>query len=85
MSRVSRDLPAAVAEDGRPRVVLTTMAPLMVTREEAARLCGFKSETSVDRMLQEAGFPAPVRPTGPSGDARWRVADIQQWCAALPR
>lgn len=80
---VTVDLPVSIAEDGTPRVIITALAPLMLTADDCARLCGFKAGVSVDAMIRESGFPLPVQPTG--GAYRWRMEDVLAWNASLPQ
>ncbi|QNN24941.1 helix-turn-helix domain-containing protein [Planctomycetales bacterium ZRK34] len=56
----------------------TTIAPLLVTAEEAARLCGVSRATWF-KMRAADRVPAPVHL---GGSVRWRTDDLRRWVAA---
>jgi len=56
----------------------TPIAPLLVTAEEAARLCGVSRATWF-KMRAADRVPAPVRL---GGSVRWRTDDLRRWVDA---
>ena len=57
-------------------------APLLLTIEDVLRMTGYKSRSSVLRLVKQQRLPAPVIVGG--GRVRWRASEIDQWLKSLP-
>lgn len=57
-------------------------APLLLTIEDVLRMTGYKSRSSVLRLVKQQRLPAPVVVGG--GRVRWRASEIDQWLNSLP-
>ena len=55
---------------------------LLLTMEEVMRLSGYRSRSSIYRLVRRGLAPPPVL-IG-SGRVRWRAEDVEQWLQALP-
>lgn len=54
----------------------------LLTIEEVMALTGYKSRSSIYRLVRQKRCPAPVLIGG--GRVRWRANAIQEWLQALP-
>lgn len=54
----------------------------LLTIEEVMALTGYKSRSSIYRLVRQRRCPAPVLIGG--GRVRWRANTIQEWLQALP-
>ena len=57
------------------------MQDRLLRRREVERITGM-SRSSIYRLMQEGGFPRPVR-VGPSA-VRWKSSDITAWIESRP-
>jgi hypothetical protein len=62
-----------------PAVILTPIAPLLVGREDAAKLCGDLSPSTWDRHNAAGLVPAPRRL---GGRPLWSVEELKLWISA---
>ena len=61
-----------------------TNAPInvLLTADEVLRRSGYKSRSSLYRLIRQNRCPAPVSIGG--NQIRWRSQDIETWLNALP-
>ncbi|WP_412549632.1 helix-turn-helix transcriptional regulator [Sphingomonas sanguinis] len=57
-------------------------APGLLTIDEVLHLTGYKSRTSIYRLIRQKRCPPPVVIGG--GRVRWHAHDIQSWLQQLP-
>lgn len=60
-----------------------TFLNLLLTIDEVMRLAGYKSRSSIYRLVRQGRCPSPVVIGG--GRVRWRSSEIDQWLQGLPR
>jgi predicted DNA-binding transcriptional regulator AlpA len=68
-----------LTEEGPPAAATALPEPLLVSAQDAARLCGVSPATWA-RMQAAGRAPGPVRPS--PGRVLWRVAELRQWTEA---
>ena len=57
-------------------------APMLLTAADVLRLSGYKSRSSLYRLIRQNRCPSPVSIGG--GQIRWRTQDIEAWLGGLP-
>ena len=57
-------------------------AILLLTIDDVMRLTGYKSRSSIYRLVRQQRCPPPVVIGG--GRVRWRSGEIEHWLQALP-
>ena len=55
---------------------------LLLTIDDVMRLTGYKSRSSIYRLVRCARCPSPVVIGG--GRVRWRSSEIERWLRSLP-
>jgi len=55
---------------------------VLLTANEVLRMSGYKSRSSLYRLIRQNRCPAPVTIGG--AQIRWRSHDIENWLNALP-
>ena len=55
---------------------------LLLTIDEVMRLTGYRSRSSIYRLVRQNRCPAPVVIGG--GRVRWRCGEIEHWLQGLP-
>lgn len=61
----------------------TLPAPMLLTANDVLRLSGYKSRSSLYRLIRQNRCPAPVSIGG--SQIRWRAQDIEVWLGGLPQ
>ncbi|WP_201729556.1 AlpA family transcriptional regulator [Acidocella sp. C78] len=59
-----------------------TFPSVLLTIEDVMRLTGYKSRSSIYRLVHRSVCPPPVVIGG--GRVRWRAGEIERWLQELP-
>lgn len=55
---------------------------MLLNAEQVLERCGYRSRSSLYRLVRQQRLPAPVSVGG--NQIRWRSVDIEQWLSQLP-
>ncbi|AHJ68663.1 helix-turn-helix transcriptional regulator [Granulibacter bethesdensis] len=61
---------------------LKTFPDPLLTIEDVLRLTGYRSRSSIYRLMRQGIMPCPIVIGG--GRVRWRSGEIHQWLQRLP-
>lgn len=63
---------------------MSTIPPpiLLLTIDEVLRLTGYRSRSSIYRLVKRGALPCPIVIGG--GRVRWRSGEIDEWFQSLP-
>ena len=55
---------------------------LLLTIDDVLRMTGYRSRSSIYRLMKRSQIPLPIMVGG--GRVRWRSGDIEHWLQSLP-
>ncbi|MBS0980751.1 helix-turn-helix transcriptional regulator [Acetobacter thailandicus] len=55
---------------------------LLLTIDDVLRMTGYRSRSSIYRLMKRSQIPLPIMVGG--GRVRWRSGDIEHWLKSLP-
>ncbi|WP_081774795.1 helix-turn-helix transcriptional regulator [Acetobacter okinawensis] len=55
---------------------------LLLTIDDVLRMTGYRSRSSIYRLMKRSQIPLPIMVGG--GRVRWRSGDIEHWLNSLP-
>ncbi|MDN7350612.1 helix-turn-helix transcriptional regulator [Acetobacter senegalensis] len=55
---------------------------LLLTIDDVLRMTGYRSRSSIYRLMKRSQIPLPITVGG--GRVRWRSGDIEHWLKSLP-
>ena len=55
---------------------------LLLTIDDVLRMTGYRSRSSIYRLIKRSQIPLPIMVGG--GRVRWRSGDIEHWLLSLP-
>ena len=55
---------------------------LLLTIDDVLRMTGYRSRSSIYRLMKRSQIPLPIMVGG--GRVRWRSGDLEHWLKSLP-